>query len=159
MDSSKKDQLKEKIIINRLNRVYCRLKPSPIHGIGIFAIRPIPKGTNPFKDSYMAQEAILISRKKIPSEFEQLLEDYHPSSKNQSETQRIVSNYPNQLIWTNYINYSDEPNIELMSNGEWMTLRDIQVDEELVEDPKRLFNADGTHKVFTIRPGQYPTIN
>jgi SET domain-containing protein len=28
---------------------YCRLRPSPIHGIGVYAIRDIPKGKNPFK--------------------------------------------------------------------------------------------------------------
>jgi hypothetical protein len=27
---------------------YCRLAPSPIHGIGVFAIRDIPRGKNPF---------------------------------------------------------------------------------------------------------------
>ena len=26
----------------------CRLAPSPIHGIGVFAIRDIPRGRNPF---------------------------------------------------------------------------------------------------------------
>src|SRR5690242_11896099 len=28
---------------------YCRLRPSPIHGIGVFAVRDIPRGRNPFK--------------------------------------------------------------------------------------------------------------
>jgi hypothetical protein len=28
---------------------YCRLQPSRIHGIGVFAIRDIPNGRNPFK--------------------------------------------------------------------------------------------------------------
>src|SRR5690242_21874553 len=28
---------------------YCQLRPSPIHGIGVFAIRDVPKGRNPFK--------------------------------------------------------------------------------------------------------------
>jgi len=28
---------------------YCQLQPSPIHGIGVFAIRDVPKGRNPFK--------------------------------------------------------------------------------------------------------------
>ena len=27
---------------------YCRLQPSSIHGIGVFAIRDIPRRTNPF---------------------------------------------------------------------------------------------------------------
>jgi hypothetical protein len=32
-----------------LANCYCRLAPSPIHGIGVFAIRNIPRGGNPFK--------------------------------------------------------------------------------------------------------------
>src|SRR5215469_16848624 len=28
---------------------YCRLQPSPIHGIGVFAVRDIPRGRNPFR--------------------------------------------------------------------------------------------------------------
>jgi hypothetical protein len=31
-----------------LTNCYCRLAPSPIHGIGVFAICDIPRGRNPF---------------------------------------------------------------------------------------------------------------
>jgi SET domain-containing protein len=31
------------------DKVWARLGPSPIHGIGVFAIRPIPAGTNIFE--------------------------------------------------------------------------------------------------------------
>lgn len=57
--------------------------------------------------------------------------------------QEAISNYPNQLFWTNYINYSDKPNIQLMENGEWITLEDIKIDEEILEDPKRLLMVCG----------------
>src|SRR5437870_10035362 len=30
-------------------RTFVRLQPSAIHGVGVFAIRPIPKGTDPFQ--------------------------------------------------------------------------------------------------------------
>lgn len=154
---SSKEELKQKLILKRLSQVYCRLAPSPIHGVGVFAIKDIPKGTNPFNNSYMAQEAILINKNKLEDfgpEILSLLHDYHPST-----NQQIVSNFPNQLIWTNYINYTDNPNIELMSNGEWMTLKDIKKGEELLEDPKRLLNSDGSQKVFKIKEKQYPTLN
>jgi len=57
------------------------------------------------------------------------------------------------------INYTDNPNIELMTNGEWMTLRDIKKGEELLEDPKRLLNPDGSQKVFQVNAKQYPLLN
>jgi len=150
-------ELKEKLAIKRLDQVYCRLKPSPIHGIGVFAIKTIPKGVNPFKNSYQAQEAVLVSKKKIKQcdEVMKLLDDYHPSNGN---SMQIVSNFPNQLIWTNYINYSTSPNLQLFEDSEWKTLRDIEVGEELLENPKNLFNEDGSQKVFSTHHGQYPII-
>lgn len=154
-----KEKLKENLILKRLEKVYCRLAPSPIHGVGVFAIRDIPKGTNPFNNSFMAQEAVITSKNKIKDlgpEIMSLLHDYHPTSETDKQ---IVSNFPNQLIWTNYINYTDDPNIELMTDGEWKTLRDIKKGEELLEDPKRLLNSDGSQKIFKISSKQYPLLN
>ncbi len=153
-----RQQLKERVALKRLEQVYCRLKPSKIHGIGIFAIRKISKGTNPFKDSYMAQDGVLVNKKKVENEsdnIKDLLESYHPTHNGNNQ---FISLFPNQLMWTNYLNYSDNPNIELMENGEWLTLRDIVVNEELSEDPNRLFNEDGTHKTFLVKEGQYRKI-
>src|ERR1700722_14347341 len=39
----------KKLIKDLEENVYCRLQPSKVHGIGIFAIRDIPKGKNLFK--------------------------------------------------------------------------------------------------------------
>jgi hypothetical protein len=42
--------MKRTHLLNRVLRdCYCRLQPSKISGIGVFAIRDIPKGRNPFK--------------------------------------------------------------------------------------------------------------
>jgi SET domain-containing protein len=158
---NKQNDLKEKLILKRLEKVYCRLKPSEVHktGVGVFAIKDIPKNVNPFNNSFMAQEAIIINKNKIKDldpEILSLLHDQHPTS---DSSQQIISNFPNQLIWTNYINYTDNPNIELMTNGEWMTLRNIKKGEELLEDPKRLLNADGTQKIFKVNQKQYPSLN
>lgn len=149
--------LKEKLILKRLDRVYCRLASSKIHGIGVFAIKQIPSGTNPFQDSHMAQEAIVVNKNKIKDkEILGLLHDYHPTS---DDKLQIVNNFPNQPIWSNYINYSSSPNIELMTNGEWKTLRQIEKGEELLEDPKRLLNPDGSQKIFKVTAKQYPNLN
>jgi hypothetical protein len=40
----KRDEFLRRVLAN----CYCRLAPSPIHGIGVFAIRNIPRGRNPF---------------------------------------------------------------------------------------------------------------
>lgn len=158
---SKQNDLKEKLILNRLSKVYCRIKPSEIHkgGVGVFAIKDIPKGVNPFNNSFMAQEAIIVNKNKIKDlgpEILSLLHDQHPTSE---QDKQIISNFPNQPIWSNYINYSNNPNIELMTNGEWLTLREIKTGEELLEDPQRLLNKDGSQKIFKVTATQYPSLN
>ena len=158
-DKGDKGDLKEKLIMRRLAKIYCRLAPSPIHGVGVFAIKNIPKGTNPFSNSFMAQEAVVLDKNRIKDlgpEILSLLHDQHPTI---DQTKQIVSNFPNQIIWSDFINYTDKPNIELMTNGEWTALRDIIKGEEILEDPKRLNNPDGTQKVFIIKKDQYPCLN
>jgi SET domain-containing protein len=152
------EDLKEKLIFKRLEKVYCKLASSKIHGVGVFAIKDIPKGTNPFNNSYMAQESIVVNKNKIKDldpEILHLLNDYHPGTTDK----QIISSFPNQPIWTNYINYSENPNIQLMETGEWMTICDIKKGSELLENPKNLLNENGTLKSFIIKPKQYPLLH
>ncbi len=44
---------KEELIKHLKNDVYCRLGVSKISGIGVIAIKDIPKGTNPFRSLSM----------------------------------------------------------------------------------------------------------
>ena len=41
--------MKKSLLKNLKNDVYCRIKPSKKHGVGVFAIKDIPINTNPFK--------------------------------------------------------------------------------------------------------------
>ena len=43
--------MEKKLLNNLQNDIYCRIKPSKKHGVGLFAIRDIPENTNPFKVS------------------------------------------------------------------------------------------------------------
>jgi hypothetical protein len=40
-----------KLVKNLQHDVYCRIKPDNFGGVGVFAIKDIPKGVNPFKVS------------------------------------------------------------------------------------------------------------
>lgn len=156
-------KLKQKICIKRLDNVYCKLKPSHIHGVGIFAIKDIPININPFKDSYLGQDGIVLDKndilyKNLQDEEKKLLEDYHPTNKSNIQ---YISYFPNQLIWTNYLNYvyDDRANIKLLENGEWITTRKIYKDEELLENPNDLFNSDGSHKIYKVKKNTYRNIS
>jgi len=39
----------KQLIKNLKNNVYCRIKPDSFGGVGVFAVKDIPKGVNPFK--------------------------------------------------------------------------------------------------------------
>ncbi len=154
--------LKEKLCLRRLDKVYCKLAPSTIDGVGIFAIRDIPKGTNPFKGSYICTEAILCDPEKIePDSVKKMLHNRYPRSKDplndhaKGANKQIIPMYPNQLSWIDFLNYSKNPNIELLESGEWTTTRDIFVGEEVLEDPSKLFKNDGTYKTINVSPNQY----
>ena len=45
------------------DKVYSRIKPSPLHGIGVFAIKGIPKGTYVFQDEN--EEMVWISKEGL----------------------------------------------------------------------------------------------
>jgi len=39
----------KQLVRNLKNNVYCRIKPDSFGGVGVFAIKDIPEGVNPFK--------------------------------------------------------------------------------------------------------------
>jgi len=55
---------KARILKHLQTEVYCRLGVSPIHGIGVFAIRDIPKGTQPLVSLLKIKE-FSFSKKEI----------------------------------------------------------------------------------------------
>ena len=159
---SQVQRLRESLCIKKLDKqVWCRIKPSSVHGVGIFAIKDIPKGTDPFVDSYMGDQISLIDKKKLSglsTEIKTMLEDYWPTNGNK---EAIVPLYPNTLVWTNYLNYTDDEkknNIHLNDQGKWETLRDIKEGEELLENPLHHFNSDGTFKIRQVTHKKYLTL-
>lgn len=155
-----KEKLIKKLAIKRLEFVYCRIQSSSIDGVGLFAIKDIPAGIDPFNNSYMAHDSLLIKKTEIEKqsdEIKKLLEDYWPSNNN---SEIILPVYPNQIILSNYLNYTDNnPNIHLNNDGKWETLRLIKKGEELLENPKLLFNTDGTYKNRIITKTNYLKIS
>lgn len=155
-----KDLLIKKLAIKRLDHIYCRIQPSKINGVGLFAIKDIPKGTDPFNNSYMAHDALLINKNELKDcndEIKKMLEDYWPTNNN---NKIILPLYPNQIILTNYLNYSeDNYNIIFNDSGKWETLKIIKNGEELLENPKLLFNEDGTYKVRNVTKTNYLEIS
>lgn len=131
--------MKKTLLDNLHNDIYCRIKPSKKHGVGVFAIRDIPKNTNPFKVSNgecIKQRLINIKEKeinKLHPEVKKLINDfYHKENK--------VFSIPYMGINSNdisfYMNTSKKPNIGFKevkncSLVVFNTLRKIKKGEEL----------------------------
>ncbi len=122
-----------------INRsTYTRFAPSPIHGIGVFAVRRIPKGTDPF-----AQGPDFDYVKVPPAALDAL----------DPEVKRLLTDlcvFEDGVLWVPsfglvgagqgwYLNHSTMPNMGTPQDGEehgdaFYALRDIEPDEELTID-------------------------
>ncbi|MBI3630928.1 MAG: SET domain-containing protein [Candidatus Sungbacteria bacterium] len=117
--------------------IYCRLQPSGLHGIGIFAIRDIPKGTDPFPGCR--------APKWRPVRLEKLLGDEHIVEAVKKFAQDIFSvrdgimyvpdHSLNAIDISYFLNHGDRPNIAPRAGGaHFVAIRDIKTGEELVAD-------------------------
>ena len=112
--------------------VYVRLGVSKFHGVGVFAICPIPEGTNPFQHD--ATRMVWVSRKKVEQltpEIKKLYEDFGVL-----ELRRYgVPTSFNQLTPAWYLNNNTvDPNMRCGDDYEFFAARDIEPGEELTID-------------------------
>jgi len=111
--------------------VYTRLKPSPIHGVGVFAIRDIPKGTYMFEpddDNLVSVRAD--ETKNLPSDVHQLYEDFCVLK---DDTYECPSSL-NKLTPAWFLNTSKDPNVAADLSLKFYAIRDIGAGEVLTAD-------------------------
>lgn len=127
-----KHMTKEELLKELQQETYVALKPSPVHGIGVFAIRDIPKGCCTIF-SKAAGEWIKLSFEEVeqlPAHSRNLIETYCLYN----ETHYFVPDYGFKLMdLVLYLNHSADPNIVSINDGEqFEALRDIREGEELL---------------------------
>jgi SET domain-containing protein len=108
------------------------IRPSALHGIGVFAIRDIPKGQRGMFSSGIG-EWIPVSKKEVaelPAHAVSLIENYCLYD----EENYFIPDYGFKVMdLVNFLNHSDEPNLVSINEGEdFETLRDIAAGEELL---------------------------
>jgi SET domain-containing protein len=123
---------REELLLQLKNETYVMLKPSGVHGIGVFAIRPIPKGCrNIFSTGQGEWITLPIAEVELlPQHAKDLIETYCLFD----EENYFVPDYGFKLMdLVNYLNHSDHPNIISIKDGEkFETIRDIEAGEELL---------------------------
>lgn len=124
-------------LLDELQHTYAILKPSPLHGIGVFAIRDIPKGcknifsTPNYKDDeYIAVPKSVI--KKLPKHVIALIKNFCLYDE---ENYFIPEKGFKKLDLVIYLNHSKKPNLRSINDGDFFeAIRDIKVGEELLVD-------------------------
>jgi SET domain-containing protein len=138
-------KVKEDLFAHLENEVYCRLGISPVHGIGVFAIRAIPEGVNPMHSRVKYKE-IKFSHaeiKKLPRSVRKEIEIFCYYDDNEVLVPEIGMNSMNMAI---YLNHSKEPNVRYRKNGQLKTLRTIKSGEELFLDYDHSYGEKHTFK-------------
>lgn len=122
--------------LKSLNDVWCRLAVTA-HGVGVVAIRDIPKGIDPFKNCDPHGDVLEISEKELdasdaPKEAKQLVRDFCALQ----DGVYFVPDYGIDAIDKSYfLNHSGKPNMVARDKGEvFLTARKIKKGEELVAD-------------------------
>jgi len=120
-------------LLNELHHdTYVMIKPSPVDGIGVFAIRDIPKGCRNMFSKNIG-EWIKVSKdevEQLPSHSKTLVETYCLYDNDHY----FIPNYGFKIMdLVNYLNHSDAPNIRSVNDGEFFeALVDIPAGEELL---------------------------
>lgn len=113
------------------HEVYARLRPSRIHGVGVFAIKDIPKGTHIFSDD--DEELVWIHKRmlaNLSAEERRLYDDFCIIRGDLYGCPRSF----NELTPTWYLNESSAPNVAADNAYRFYALRDIKKGEELTVD-------------------------
>lgn len=110
------------------------LKPSPIEGVGVFAITDIPKGCRQmFGQPDAADEWITIPKKEIetlPGHAQFLVGNYCLYDDN---NYFVPAHGFKKMDVSLFLNHSDTPNIISINDGDYFeTIRDIKEGEELL---------------------------
>ena len=124
----------KKKLYKHLNQsVYCRLGISPVHGIGVFAIRAIPKGAHPLQTMSEPKE-IKFTRKeiaKLPKSVREQIKIFCYYFKDEVQVSTMGLNTMDIAF---YLNHSKNPNLRMKKSGDFEALRNIHAGEELMMD-------------------------
>ena len=109
----------KQLVRNLKNDVYCRIKPDSFGGVGVFAIKDIPEGVNPFKLSngeclhYKTIDVPEEVVNSLPTGVKKMVKDFYEKDNN---SYGIPYEGINVNDITFYINESKHPNLDIISS-------------------------------------------
>lgn len=130
----------KKLLQQLQNETYVRLKESPVHGIGVFAIQDIPKGCRNIFSKGMGEwiKISIADVEALPEHSKSLIETYCLFD----EENYFVPEYGFKMLdLVIYLNHSANPNIVSINDGEeFEALTDIPSGQELLVNYHQLVN-------------------
>jgi len=129
-----------KLLANLKNDTYCRLQTSPVHGIGVYAIKPIPLGVDPFVrlgNEPIPTKISMAQFNSLDSKVQKMITDFCQKDGN---FWYVPHSGLNGLDISFYLNHSKTPNIKICCSKDtscfvfFKTIRKIQGNEELFID-------------------------
>jgi SET domain-containing protein len=125
---------KESLLKQLQQSTYVMIQPSPLHGIGVFAIRDIPKGTRDLFSQGVGEwiKLTIAEVEALPKHSRDLVENHCLFD----EDFYYVPDYGFKLVdLVIYLNHSDTPNVVSVNDGEFFeAICDIKAGEELLVD-------------------------
>ena len=127
---------KTELLAELAGNTWVMIKPSPIDGIGVFALRNIAKGCRSMFSKANEQEKWIPVTKteveNLPEHAKALIENYCLYD----EANYFVPDYGfKKMDLVNFLNHADIPNIISINDGElFEAIRDIKTGEELFID-------------------------
>ena len=137
--------MNKEILLNELaNNSWVMLRPSPVEGVGVFAIRDIPKGCRDmFGKPDPAAEWIRVSTVEVyalPAHAQFLVGNYCLFDE---DHYFIPAAGFKKMDLSLFLNHSDTPNIISINDGDYFeAIRDIGAGEELLIDYGGIVDAD-----------------
>jgi len=121
-------------IIFSLEKTYCRIKKSRLGGVGVFAIRGIPKGADPFPMVKKQEWAeINVSQmKRVHPEALKMVYDFFSVEKD--GTAWVPEYALNGMDISFFLNHSERPNLKRLKSGNYRATRKVSKGEELFTD-------------------------
>ena len=126
--------IKKEIIEGLTNFCNCRVKCSDVHGVGLFAIKDLPKGTSIFgkQDPQIGGIHFFthLSLKKLPDEVLDILYDYNFITDTGMHLPDYAWNYHHL---SSYINHSENSSVDYhLDTNDFLASKDIRKNDELL---------------------------
>ncbi|NDE46022.1 MAG: SET domain-containing protein-lysine N-methyltransferase, partial [Betaproteobacteria bacterium] len=122
------------------DELYCELRPSARHGIGVFAIRRIPKGIDPLV-SRLKHRELRLSHEQVETLPQAIQKTLSMFCYYDEKGFLVPSTGLNVVDMAIYLNHDKAPNLRMQADGSFKSLVSIRKGEELTMDYDHSFGA------------------